>query len=84
MSAEKDRYVAYLSTYTRDDNDKGIRIFDVDVEKGRISERGAMTITNASYATVSHNGHFFNVASNSTPQFTQYDILTPPVYWFQS
>ncbi|MBQ7261826.1 MAG: lactonase family protein [Lachnospiraceae bacterium] len=58
MSAEKDRYVAYLSTYTRDDNDKGIRIFDVDVEKGRISERGAMTITNASYATVSHNGHF--------------------------
>lgn len=47
-------YVAYVSTYTRD-NDKGIRIYDVDAEAGRISEREQITIKNSSYLTISHN-----------------------------
>lgn len=48
------KYVAYVSTYTRN-NDKGIRIYDVDVDKGRISEREQITIKNSSYLTISHN-----------------------------
>ncbi|HAG68944.1 MAG TPA: 6-phosphogluconolactonase [Lachnospiraceae bacterium] len=58
MSRTNERYAAYLSTYTMDDNDRGIRIFDVDVEKGRIEERSSVSITNSSYATVSHKGRF--------------------------
>jgi len=51
--AEK-KYIAYVSTYTRS-NDKGIRIYDVDAENGRLLERGQIAITNSSYLTISHN-----------------------------
>lgn len=53
----KEKWVAYVSTYTRD-NDKGIRIYDVDVKNGRIEERDQITITNSSYVTISHKGEF--------------------------
>ncbi|MCR5735996.1 MAG: lactonase family protein [Lachnospiraceae bacterium] len=53
----EDKYVAYISSYTRD-SDKGIRIFDVDVKKGRMTEREQISITNSSYITVSHNGKY--------------------------
>ena len=33
-----DRYVAYAGTYTHESS-KGIHIYDMDVEKGRITER---------------------------------------------
>ncbi|NLG04817.1 MAG: lactonase family protein [Clostridia bacterium] len=49
-----DRYVAYVATYTQD-NDKGIQIYDVDVEKGRMEARDSVTITNSSYFTISHH-----------------------------
>lgn len=49
-----DKYVAYVSTYTQGNN-KGIRIYDVDVKAGRIKEREQVTITNSSYLTISHN-----------------------------
>lgn len=52
-----DKYVAYVAGYTRAD-DKGLKIFDVDVKKGRMTEREAMSITNASYITTAHNGRF--------------------------
>ena len=32
------KYIAYVSTYTRS-NDKGIRIYDVDINNGRLVER---------------------------------------------
>ncbi len=35
---EKDRYVAYVGTYTHE-NSLGIHIYDLDVENGSISER---------------------------------------------
>lgn len=50
----KNRYVAYVSTYTFKD-DYGLISYDVDVEKGRMTERTKYQITNCSYVTISHN-----------------------------
>ena len=44
MNAEK--YVAYVSTYTMSDH-HGIKIYDVDVEKGRFTEKDKVEITNS-------------------------------------
>ena len=54
---KKDKYVAYVSTYTSGmtDNIHGIKIYDVDVEKGRFTEKDQVEITNSSYVTISHN-----------------------------
>ncbi|MCH5253454.1 MAG: lactonase family protein [Lachnospiraceae bacterium] len=53
------KYVAYVSTYTIGNQDKfGIRIYDVDMEKGRMTEKGHVKITNSSYITISHNQKF--------------------------
>ncbi len=46
--------VAYVSTYTMGDK-HGIKIYDVDMEKGRFNEKGEVNITNSSYVTISHN-----------------------------
>ena len=51
----KEKYVAYVSTYTIGDS-HGIRVYDVDMEKGRFLEKDKVEITNSSYVTVSHNG----------------------------
>ena len=51
---EEAKYVAYVSTYTQGDS-HGIKIYDVDMEKGRFKEKSKVEITNSSYLTVSHN-----------------------------
>ena len=52
----REKYVAYVSTYTMGRQDKyGIRIYDVDIEKGRMLEKNLIEITNSSYITISHN-----------------------------
>ncbi len=51
---EKEKYVAYVSTYTQGDK-HGIKIYDVDMEKGRFTEKDEVEITNSSYVTISHN-----------------------------
>ena len=52
----REKYVAYVSTYTMGRQDKyGIRIYDVDIEKGRMIEKNLIEITNSSYITISHN-----------------------------
>ncbi len=54
-----DKFVAYVSSYTRAGNKKvGIRVYDVDVEKGTLNEKSEVSITNSSYVTISHNGKF--------------------------
>lgn len=53
----KDKYVAYVSTYTQGDS-HGIKIYDVDMEKGRFHEKDKVEITNSSYVTISHNGKY--------------------------
>ena len=54
---KKTKRVAYVSTYTMGD-DHGIKIYDVDMEKGRMSEKGEVVIRNSSYVTISHNGKY--------------------------
>ena len=51
---QKEKYVAYVSTYTTGDN-HGIKIYDVDMENGRFIEKDKVKITNSSYVTISHN-----------------------------
>lgn len=53
---KKEKYVAYVSAYTIGNKDSyGIRIYDVDLENGRMSEKDRVEITNSSYITISHN-----------------------------
>ena len=52
----KDKYVAYVSSYTSGNKSSfGIRIYNVDIEKGRMTEKDQVEITNSSYVTISHN-----------------------------
>lgn len=52
----KEKYVAYVSTYTSGNkNSCGIKIYDVDMENGRFTEKDQVEITNSSYVTISHN-----------------------------
>lgn len=52
----KEKYVAYVSTYTMGKGDKhGIKIYDVDLENGRMYAKDQVEITNSSYVTISHN-----------------------------
>ena len=53
----KDKYVAYVSTYTQGHR-HGIKIYDVDMEKGRFTEKDKVEITNSSYVSISHNGKY--------------------------
>ena len=55
-----DKYVAYVSTYTigtktNSEKSYGIKIYDVDMENGRFTEKDQVEITNSSYVTISHN-----------------------------
>lgn len=52
-----DKYVAYVGSYTHEKS-KGIHIYDMDVEAGRIKERKEVKIDNASYVAISHNGKY--------------------------
>ncbi|MDR2546633.1 MAG: lactonase family protein [Lachnospiraceae bacterium] len=59
MEKNNSRYVAYISTYTSGSKDKcGIKIYDVDLEKGRFHDKGEVEINNSSYLTISHNRNF--------------------------
>ena len=54
-----DRFVAYVSSYTRTGKKKvGIRIYDVDVEQGTLQEKSSVSITNSSYIAISHSRKF--------------------------
>lgn len=57
MPEKKEKYVAYVSTYTRN-AEIGIYIYDVDVENGRFTAKDKVKITNSSYLTLSHNGKY--------------------------
>ncbi len=49
-----EKYVAYVGTYTHESS-KGIYLYDMDVEKGRITKRNEYELDNPSYIAVSHN-----------------------------
>ena len=50
--AGKEKYVAYVSTYTMGDK-HGIKIYDVDMKSGKFKEKDKVEITNSSYVTIS-------------------------------
>lgn len=54
---KKDKYVAYVSSYTQGHN-HGIKIYDVDMENGRFIEKDKVEITNSSYVCISHNSKY--------------------------
>lgn len=65
----KDRYVAYVGTYTHG-NSVGIHIFDVDVEEGSMTERKVVPINNPSHLTVSADGKFlYSIADEGVAAF---------------
>lgn len=73
MSGKKERYVAYIGTYTLGKSN-GIHIYDMDVELGRISERKEVEINNPSYITLSPDKRF--LYSICDEGITSYKILS--------
>ena len=64
-----DKYVAYVGSYTHEDG-KGIHIFDMDVEKGRIKERKEIKLGNPSYITLSHSGlYLYSICDNGVASY---------------
>ncbi len=53
----QERYVAYVGTYTHG-NSIGIHIYDIDVEKGIMTERDVVPVNNVSHMTLSYNGKY--------------------------
>lgn len=65
----KDRYVAYVGTYTHE-NSLGIHIYDVDVEQGSIKERKMVPISNSSDLIISHDGRIlYSIADEGVEAF---------------
>lgn len=53
----KKKYVAYVGSYTHGVS-KGIKVYDVDVEKGTLTERNEVEVSNSSHTAVSKNGKY--------------------------
>jgi len=65
----KDKYVAYVGTYTHE-NSVGIHIYDVDVENARLIEKKVVPINNPSDVVVSKNGKFlYSIADEGVESF---------------
>ena len=81
MSQEK--YVAYVSTYTVGQKDNyGIRIYDVDMKNGRMTEKNQVEITNSSYISISHNGKYlYSIWRSSTREASTVcgDVTSLPI-----
>ena len=69
--AAKDKYVAYVSSYTSGLGTKyGFRIYDVDLEKGRLYEKQKVEITNSSYIGISHdNKTLYSITDNGVESY---------------
>lgn len=53
----KKKYVAYVGSYTHGAS-KGIKVYDVDVEKGILTEKNEVEVSNSSHTAVSKNGKY--------------------------
>lgn len=68
-----DKYVAYVGSYTHESS-KGIHIFDMDVDKGRISQRGEVQIDNPSFIAFSHSKkHLYSICDQGVAAYTILD-----------
>ncbi len=57
MAEAKERYVAYVGTYTHGSS-IGVHIYDMDLKAGYMAERDVIPVNNASYMTKSYNGKY--------------------------
>ena len=66
---EKERYVAYVGTYTHGSS-IGIHLYDVDVEEGTLTERKVVPVNNSSYVVKSKNGKYlYSIADEGVAVF---------------
>lgn len=66
----KDRYVAYVGTYTRK-NSVGIHVYDIDLEKGALKERSIAPISNPSNVVVANSGKYlYSIEDDGVASFT--------------
>lgn len=68
-----DKYVAYVSSYTKSAKSKGqgIHIYDMNVEKGRVIERGSVSINNSSYVILSADEKYlYSICDEGVTSYT--------------
>lgn len=64
-----EKYVAYVGSYTHETSN-GIHIFDMDVAKGRITERKEVKINNPSFITLSNDKkHLYSIADEGVAAY---------------
>jgi len=64
-----DKYIAYVGTYTHGSS-KGIHVFDMDVEAGRMTERKVVPINNPSDVCLSASGKYlYSIADSGVEAF---------------
>ena len=69
MIMEKEKYIAYVGTYTHGSS-IGIHLYDVDVEEGTLSERKVVPVNNSSYVVKSKNGKYlYSIADEGVAVF---------------
>lgn len=69
MIMEKEKYIAYVGTYTHGSS-IGIHLYDVDVEEGTLSERKVVPVNNSSYLVKSKNGKYlYSIADEGVAVF---------------
>lgn len=68
-----DKYVAYVGSYTHESSN-GIHIFDMNVDKGRISHREEVQIDNPSFIAFSHSKeHLYSICDQGIAAYTILD-----------
>jgi len=66
---KKDKYVAYVGTYTHGSG-IGIHLYDLDVDEGTMNERKVIPINNSSHLTKSLNGKYlYSIADEGVAVF---------------
>ena len=70
MAAKKERYMAYVGSYSYTGKAKGITCYDVDVEKGKFTYRTEVEVDNSSYLICSHkNPVLYSIADEGIVAF---------------
>lgn len=70
MGKKSGKYVAYVGTYTHA-NSVGIYVYDVDPDKGILTERSVCPINNPSYLCISKDGKFlYSIADEGVAAFS--------------
>ena len=66
---EKEKYIAYVGTYTHGSR-IGIHLYGVNVEEGTLSERKVVPVNNSSYVVKSKNGKYlYSIADEGVAVF---------------